>query len=382
MTNCKERLALLVAPAVYGLSILGCGSGDGSPVGQESAALSTGGGGSQYSVTDLGAFAGHKSYAMGINNSGSVVGYSNVNDSNTHAFLWDGSLHDLEAMCRGCSSAAFGINANGLVAGGPDPGGGDTDAWLWSKAEGFIDLGAWHGIHWGYANGVNNHGVAVGNALQCNNCYDHAFLWDGRLHNLGDLDNNQGESVASSINDDKVVVGQAFTPHAARAFRWTSETGMVDLGTLTGAESAFSDASGINASGVIAGYSDTEDGAGAAVYWSPDPTQPLPVIHRIGKLPGGGLVWSDAINSQGDVVGQSGAFGGVERAFLYCRGGVIRDINTLIPRDSHWQLYEATGINDTGQIVGQGSDDSGKYTHAFLLTPTTPGRPCEPISSQ
>ena len=41
------------------------------------------------------------------------------------------------------------------------------------------------------------------------------------------------------------------------------------------------------------------------------------------------------------------------------------DLNTLIPPDSGWVLYEATGINDAGQIVGSG--DQGY----FLLTPMT-----------
>ena len=55
-------------------------------------------------------------------------------------------------------------------------------------------------------------------------------------------------------------------------------------------------------------------------------------------------------------------------AFLYS-GGVMTDLNTLIPSNSGWTLDGATGINDLGQICGTGVNPSGQ-TDAFLLTPT------------
>jgi len=43
------------------------------------------------------------------------------------------------------------------------------------------------------------------------------------------------------------------------------------------------------------------------------------------------------------------------------------DLNNLIDPNSGWALAEATAINETGQIVGNGF--IGSQFHSFLLTP-------------
>jgi len=50
------------------------------------------------------------------------------------------------------------------------------------------------------------------------------------------------------------------------------------------------------------------------------------------------------------------------------------DLNSLIDPSLGWVLQEATGINDSGQIVGYGTGPSGQ-TDAFLLTPTPSPEP-------
>ncbi len=60
---------------------------------------------------------------------------------------------------------------------------------------------------------------------------------------------------------------------------------------------------------------------------------------------------------------------GFKRAFLF-DGTKMRDLNTLIPASSGWYLQIAFGINNSGQIVGQGVTKSDPSTaHAFLLLP-------------
>jgi probable HAF family extracellular repeat protein len=44
------------------------------------------------------------------------------------------------------------------------------------------------------------------------------------------------------------------------------------------------------------------------------------------------------------------------------------DLNDLIPAGSGFTLISANGINDAGQITGNGITAAGA-THAFLLTP-------------
>src|SRR5437870_537917 len=77
------------------------------------------------------------------------------------------------------------------------------------------------------------------------------------------------------------------------------------------------------------------------------------------------------MNDLGQVVGNAklSYLGTDLRAFLYEDGSTI-DLNTVLPRDSGWTLGAATGINDNGQIVGNGYYHN--QIHAFLLSPVVP----------
>ncbi|MFO0848284.1 MAG: Calx-beta domain-containing protein [Gemmataceae bacterium] len=81
----------------------------------------------------------------------------------------------------------------------------------------------------------------------------------------------------------------------------------------------------------------------------------------LGALSGG---WSQAtdVNASGQVVGYSSIAGGSEHAFLW-QQGVMTDLGTL-----GGTLSRAYGVNDAGQVVGQSSAAGGAY-RAFLLTP-------------
>jgi probable HAF family extracellular repeat protein len=128
-----------------------------------------------------------------------------------------------------------------------------------------------------------------------------------------------GEALA--ISDTGEVVGDSnsgatFWPHA---FSWTKANGMIDLGTLPG--DSWSEALSVNKNGQIVGYS----------------AYPNPL-----------------------------------RAVLWTTAGP-QDLNKLIPANSGWNILSlASGINNAGQIVGQGTvmNAQGAWvTHAFLLTP-------------
>jgi probable HAF family extracellular repeat protein len=132
------------------------------------------------------------------------------------------------------------------------------------------------------------------------------------ITDLGTLGRNS--SFGHSINNAGQVTGQAGVAGGDHAFIYTPGSGMQDLGTLGGTESR--------------GY---------------------------------------GINKLGQVVGSFITTSGSSDAFFYAiRSGMV-DLNTLLPIGSGWQLGEADGINDSGQITGQGMING--QTHAFLLTP-------------
>jgi probable HAF family extracellular repeat protein len=53
-------------------------------------------------------------------------------------------------------------------------------------------------------------------------------------------------------------------------------------------------------------------------------------------------------------------------------GGSMIDLNTLIAPGSGLVLLQASGINDSGQIVGFAVSTAEGVEHAFLLTPIAP----------
>jgi len=56
--------------------------------------------------------------------------------------------------------------------------------------------------------------------------------------------------------------------------------------------------------------------------------------------------------------------------------GALTDLNDLLPAGSGWVLRTATGINEAGQIVGEGTLRGQRDGRAYLLTP--PGVPTPP----
>lgn len=184
----------------------------------------------------------------------------------------------------------------------------------------------------------------------------HAFLYDGTMHDLGTL--GGANSAAFGVDPNGRVTGRADTTNGSyHAFLYDGV--MHDLGTLGGALSV---GHGINAAGQVTGYSDFQinNAAQHAFFYDGQ-------MNDIGTL-GGTSSYGLGIDSFGHVVGYSDIPGNAEvHAFLYDMSRGMVDLNSEISSQSGWTLEVAEGINDLGQITGHGL--IGGDRHAFLLTP-------------
>ena len=132
-------------------------------------------------TADLGTLGGTISRALGINTGGQVAGGSTNADA-YHAFLYDGTMHDLGTLDGG------GVNSS--------------------------------------ANGITDSGLAVGYAYTSAG-YPHAFMYDSSMHDLGTLGGLY--SSARAINAGGTIVGYAYNSAGSqRAFLYTGGS-MTDL---------------------------------------------------------------------------------------------------------------------------------------------------------
>jgi len=328
------------------------------------------GGEVRYTVTDIGVLPGYTAYvqAMGINNNGQIVGYcQRSGDWKNHAFLWqrDTGLQDIGTL-GGTDAMAFSINNYGQIVGGStnnmvfpsDPKGHHFHAFLWQNSSGMHDI-LNDGGYKSYSTDINDNGQVVGiyRGLDCDGdpSAPHAFLWqNGSIPMIF----SPGFE-PSGINNAGQVTGQMYRNGKDRAYIWQRSTGLQNIGTLSGDNSA--GAAAINDKGQVVGtsWSTTKyPYTSRAFLW-----QQNNGMQDLGSLSSNGSVAALDINNSGQVVGCS-----INCAFIWQSGTGMVDLNTLIDPSAGWILGSAIGINDNGWIVGSGTNPAGD-TRAFLLTP-------------
>jgi probable HAF family extracellular repeat protein len=222
----------------------------------------------------------------------------------------------------------------------------------------------------GTAQAINDSGDVVGYATvgsYNSGSYNHAFLYsNGTQTDLNGVLGNTNYSAAFGINNSGQITGEANIAGSTHPFLYDGGV-MQDLGTLGG---AYGSARAINEAAQVAGtsYTSGNQSEHAFLYDSVNGMQDLGTL-------GGTYSYANDLNAGAKVVGTAYTVGNQQQhAFVYDSINGMQDLNSMIPAGSGWTtLYEATGINDSGQIVGYGVHNGNN--HAFLLTPANNSAP-------
>ena len=338
-----------------------------------------------YSVEDLGVVKGMQtSEVVAINQWGNVAG-TGYGGSESCAFKYD-YLNKFMEDAGGVNSRGLGISSTNMVVGdaffGPamEP---RSHATMFSGGVA-KDLGVLPGQVYSRANGVNGLGHVVGfSGPTRDSSESRAFIWTYQtgMRDLGTLGGSYAQ--ANAINEAGFITGTAqtwamfVTTHAFISRSIASNTQrMRDLGVLGGLSSY---GMAINAFNHVAGYSTiktNDDRVHAFLHNGKS-------MIDLGSLGANGTQ-SDVsvalgINKLDQVVGYSylpGAPGMPLRqvAFLWRpHAGQMVDLNTLLyGPGKNYRLTSATAINDYGQIVANAYDIQTGELRAVLLTPTPP----------
>ncbi|HEU0194313.1 MAG TPA: hypothetical protein VFQ71_08945 [Gaiellales bacterium] len=249
------------------------------------------------------------------------------------------------------------INAKGWVAGDAFP---DFHwPWTWREAANPTLVSPGHTLEPGFSNtgftAINSAGDTAGytNNIDEGGSDTHAILFKGGvLTDLGTLQGATGSAEAFGINDLDTVVGDSRTVSGFfHAFRWTSGTGMVDLGTLGGdASFAFE----VNGSNQIVGGADLASGNERAFLFQNGS------MHNLGTL-GGAQSEAESINAGGEIVGWADTKAGKQDAFIRT-GSKLVDIGKLLNATSSVAL----DVDNNGDVVGTATRPSGQFSWLYI----------------
>ena len=354
-----------------------------------------------YSVEDLGVVEKMEASASAAINSQGYVAGTAFKGEETCAFHYD-YLKKFMEDAGGVNSRGFGINSLNVVAGDAffaNPMEPRSHAALF-KSGVALDLGVLKGQVFSRANGINASGQVVGySGPQRDSSQSRAFAWTYQtgMTDIGTLGGAYAQ--ANAINDSGVITGASqtqgmgpmVTTHAF-VYRMPSPpyqryNRMVDLGVLGG---VYSYGTAINSYSHVVGYSTITNNNQQIHAFLHDGAKMI----DLGSLGGPGNRWGSdvsvalGVNSYDQVVGYTylpvvGEMPIQQVGFLWQRGsdgkGQMMNLNTLLYEGGkNYLIFSATAINDRGQIAATAYNMHDGSVRAVLLTPTGPPLPPVP----
>ena len=346
-----------------------------------------------YSLEDMGVVKDMEwSAPAAINSQGHVTGTAYKREESC-AFYYD-YLKKFMEDAGGFNSRGFGIASTSSIA-GADLVAGDffpvgpmeprSHAALF-KSGTVTDLGVLPGQLYSRANGINARGQVVGfSSLQRDSSESRAFTWTAQsgMIDIGTLGGAYAQAYA--INDAGFITGNAqiWAPAPmSHAFIYSTKgagpQSMRDLGVLGGYSSY---GTAINTYNHVAGYSTIKPNEQRVHAFLHDGNRMI----DLGSLGASGQRWGSdlsvalSVNNLDQVVGYSylpvtGDMPIQQVAFLWSRNasdiGKMVNLNSLInTTGKNYLVFSATGINDNGQIVASAYYMPTGTVHAVLLTP-------------
>jgi probable HAF family extracellular repeat protein len=361
---------------------------------------------SSYIVEDLGAVGPINSGPEGaaaINAKGEVVGTSQVANGAIHAFLWEPGKPGQDLGSLGGanhSSEALAINILGEIVGTSEDSSGKAQPFDLKPGGSMTNLNDSlptdaknSGDSLDTARGINDTGVIVGKAEF--NLIDlfatSSYSFDppsGTFNELNGLNLPNSDQIisgeATAVTGTRTVANLVYLDHGNQLSLAAvedintpdSEVALPMLPSML-ASRVFG-ISAPNGSGTqfAAGEEFDHSGHFHAVVWT-IPTDPhSATVLDLASILGSSVLPDPAfaVNVDGDVVGTAlDEASSTAVAFVALSGQGPVSLNSLIPPDSGITLTEATGINDSGQICANGTENG--QMHAFLLTPVIPAPP-------
>jgi probable HAF family extracellular repeat protein len=320
----------------------------------------------RYQVVEAGRPGDGSSRPRAINASGDMAfEWQSMRDPRgAQGFVWSGgALMQLILPAGHVLMGVSGINASRVVVGDLEDVGTGAGDWrdvpvIWENGEPTV-LSLLPGYTMGGASAINDAGTIAGYVMD-----DGWDSWAAVLWRNGEPTLIRADAAASDINASGVVAGSFWTGNSSRAFRWDNGQ-LIPLEPPPGMN--VSEGLAINDAGDVVGFSYNRATFPhtRATLWRGT------TVTSLGELPGGMYYRAWGINNHRQAVGGVDYEQPGSRTAFISENGRMSLLNHLT--DSGWDIIEAMGINDAGQIVAlalrAGSDPFLNGFHSVLLVP-------------